>query len=386
MKPFPTIWARGNEAGFYIDDKLIRVPLKFGSGDMSLHVIPWLYRLWPLRIKDGRLVKIMRVDGTETEIALHKWFAEAVHCSLEFDFDYIKAVDGDYLNWTALNLVPRRNPNKPTTETEKTHEVERQMWKRKGELEFIARTMRHAVTTALHAHDAILTTDQSIDINTCASRMMTEWERNLAEDFKVGDAERVNHEQHDEEPLHENAAELFAAPHPFYEGQEQSLPFRQIATDSKPARSSRITDMDDENSDEETATTAPTKHVILYETQPPVPTPYETVEQVLNHFGWFSPENGHRPIYEGHDSKAVWLRTRPVRRYAFEKTTRRVQADPKPYAPSKLLLVREVPIDLITPRPRLRPDTDTGCGCFNKMSFPRVGVMHLPSCKHAPAP
>jgi hypothetical protein len=43
--------------------------------------------------------------------------------------------------------------------------------------------------------------------------------------------------------------------------------------------------------------------------------------------------------------------------------------------------------ELERPSPtRLRPDVDTGCGCFAKMSFPRLGIVHLPSCPHAPVP
>lgn len=100
MKPapqFPTIWFRDNEAHFYIDEQLVRVPLQFTAylegKDRHLHVIPFLRRLWPLCIKKGVLTKIYNGH----ELALHRWYCGAVHRDIGFAFDRVEAVDGDFL-------------------------------------------------------------------------------------------------------------------------------------------------------------------------------------------------------------------------------------------------------------------------------------------------
>jgi hypothetical protein len=347
-KLFPTVHVPrgGDEARFYIDYKLVRVPLRFGSGDMCLHVIPWLFRYWPFIRNNGRLVKVMP-DGEYRNLA--KEFAEVKYRGLDYDFENIKAVDGNWLNWTGDNILPDRNPNAPATDNEKKNEVHRRLWAVKvvgqtlngqrvpSELDFMTRTLsdlRRAVAATVHAYDSILTTDQSIGINTDLSTTLAEWERNVVADFTVGNAETKNREQHDEDQLFDD-------------------PSAWMTKDEKPARSSRISNMDgDDPENGEEIATAPTKRVIRYETQPPVPTPYETVEQVLNHFGWVTPENGHKPTYEGRDSKKVWLHTRPV---VFSPRTihvAHVPDDLKFCWPSKALPVREVSIgDFVPSRP-----------------------------------
>jgi hypothetical protein len=347
MKPFPTVWFRGNEAGFYIKNQLVRVPLKFGSDDMSLHAIPWLYRYWPITIKDGRLVKITIADGKTTTLDLGREFAKVKYRGIGYDFDRIIAVDGNYLNWTGGNLHPERDPNARATAGEREREVQRQLTRHKNEggsyfvgplsddyvydsaEQFIARAdaalIEEAMLATLHAHDPLLTTDQSIEFNTDISKMLTAWERRLAVDLTVGRAETINIEQHDEWQLGEGVAE-------------------GLTNDDMPARNTRLADMDgDYEDDDEVIRVVPTKSVILYEKQPPIATPYATVEQILNHYGWVSPENGHRPTYEGRESKTAWLRTRPVAWAPRTIHVARLPDDPKPYAPSEPLPVREVP-------------------------------------------
>lgn len=426
MKSFPTIWFRGNEAGFWFHGRLVRVPLKFGSNDRSLHVIPWLRRLWPLHIKEGRLVKIIYTDGIEKEVALHRYFATAAHRDIGFDFDRITAVDGDFLHWTAENIRPVRNPNKPATAKEKKNEVERQLLlgeKGGGSLwvgplrdDYVSNSPRKFLTRALakflHANEDILTKEQSVELNTRAVNMITEAETKLAADFTVGEAERNNHEQHDEGPLLDDVAEW-------------------LTDDEKPAKSKRVSGVsdtvdepdspDDIVSNQGTAaivvdTPVVASPCIVKEVPVPPLTPirvpvfekhpitgrYErtgkfatllagnqvryistTLEVILHHdnpkqahregtarvfriLGWHIPASGHDAVYEGKEPPVVWARTPELQRVAFSKATKRPLPDPKFCAPSEPIPVREVSVNPTIPCPRLQPDKKSDCECFGK--------------------
>jgi len=76
VKPFPTIWYRGNTAMFHVGKDLVCVPLKFGSSDRALHFMPLLYRMWqeyPFTVRHGRLVQRYRkqVGGKRHEIEIN---------------------------------------------------------------------------------------------------------------------------------------------------------------------------------------------------------------------------------------------------------------------------------------------------------------------------
>ena len=298
--PFPTVYVRGDEAGFYLDFKLVRVPLKFGSDDMSLHVIPWLFRYWPFVNKKNRLVKVMP-DGEHR--ALDKEFADVKYRGIGYEFDRIETVDGNWLNWTGYNIRPKRDSNAPATENEKKNEVERRLWEintvgrtLNGErvpsgIEFMTRTLRdlrRAVAATVHAYDSILTTDQSIGINTDISTTLAEWERNVVADFRVGDAERVEKEKKEDQLDDDEYERTIAAPNPFYEnGADPKPATRTFVNVGLKADGTPITPVPD----------AIIRDIPVTLHDPA--TPYATVEQVLNHFGWVTPENGHKPVFEG---------------------------------------------------------------------------------------
>ena len=392
MKPFPTIWYRGDEAGFYVDYKLVRVPVRFfvrnndGTGEddsdrFSLHVIPWIHRYQPLSIKNGRLYGKETVDGVVTDIDLGREFAKAKHRGIGYEFDRITTVDGNYLNWTGNNIRPKRDPNKIATAGERESEAQR--WMRVHETEVsgptddphttlqnfqrdIAAAIKRDRTEFLHAVDDLLTTEQSIEVNTLAMTLLTTWERKLAERFTVGDAETVN-KQRKEDQLLDDAESLFSA-----DEQPASSAYKSpdLKSNGKPVtrvpalfeseeEKAAIKRGDGKASPLETPPSLKqiqTSACARYQTFALVAAhdlafPHAGTERVLNAFGWVTPENGHRPTYEGRDHRQVWLRTLPV---VFPPRTihvAQVPTAPKCYVPSEPLPVRAVPVGEVPSRP-----------------------------------
>jgi hypothetical protein len=381
--PFPTVYKRGDEAGFYVDFKLVRVPLRFGSDDMSLHVIPWLFRYWPFIRNNGRLVKVMP-DGEYRNLA--KQFADVKYRDIGYEFEDIEAVDGNWLNWTGENIRPVRDPHAPATDTAKKNEVERQL--RLGTVEggsrfvgpfandyvpdstekFLARAdailIREALLETLHTvKPHLATTQRSIDVelSTDISMLCTAWEQKQAEDLEVLDAERVQKESK-EDQLFDDAEKLVTADErparSAYKDtsfNSKGLPVSPVPTTlqskEEKAAAARHARGDFKASPLEVPptlrqvqiATGQYQRFALVAAHDPA-FPHAGTEQVLNAFGWVTPENGHKPTYEGRDRKQVWLRTLPVKRFKFEKTAQRLLPDPKPCVPSEPLPVREVNI------------------------------------------
>lgn len=310
MKPFPDIWTDGTVASFWLQGYLVQVPIKLGSNDNRAHVIRWLHHQWPFRVKVGargpRLVKADR----KTEIQLHKVYSELVHG----DVFVVEATDGNLLRWTPGNIGPRRKPEKIVPPGSQANEVKNQMYQREqeGTLKRYIRQQAQLVK----ASDGVLTPGQLTEAQTKAALQAEKWERELAALRTREDAD-ADRQQNNEYQMTD--------PELVSDGVQE-----------RPARSSRKPDMDavgidsklqaiyDEHvihefhGDEQRIQIAlrqilADKTGLLEETlsqfrsklggrdrQDP------GTERVLNFYGWYSPENGHLPVYEGRITDKPW--------------------------------------------------------------------------------
>jgi hypothetical protein len=205
-KPFPVIWYRDNEAGFYVGQHLVRVPLKFMSNDLRQHVMPWLVRLWPFHVTTIRDVPQLakKIDGEK--VLLHKLYAQLLHGDC-----VVEANDGNFLNWTVENIGPRKKPDELATPAQQTKEVHNRMfvfenaWDAKGRplVEWIARVIKkdRAQFTRMMIEQGIITKDNGTSAQTLAVMLQTEVERKIAASMTRRDVDAQRTEDHLETEL-----------------------------------------------------------------------------------------------------------------------------------------------------------------------------------------
>lgn len=206
MKPFPTIWYRGNTAMFHVGKHLVCVPLKFGSrvkfgsSDRADHFVPLLYRLWqehPFSVRKGVLVQryTKQIDGVRKEVeenVAHRLFAAYAHQDIGFEWTEVTAKNGNFLCLTRENIVPVRDPNATATDNEKEHEAQRQMTEHQftGSFPFMMRFF--AKFLRAQERSDVITTEQLTELQTASVKTLLEAERALAADLTRDDVEFQN--------------------------------------------------------------------------------------------------------------------------------------------------------------------------------------------------
>ncbi len=283
MKSFPTIWFQGNEAGFYLDDHLVRVPLRFGSNHKSLHVIPWLYRYFPfyVRSRGGRCWLAKKIDGKEVQ--LHKIYARLLHGEGDF---VVSAENGNLLHWTSANIGARRKPHKIVPAGSQESEVKKQMLLRKQEGSISYYVREHA--RLLGKLGGVLTSEELTAAKTESVLTAERWERELAARRTRGDADADRQQAKEDQP------------HPDYEKLTPESDTRLIAKCAVTS-SNHDSENDDADNFEGWVPDAVIQDITFEDFRASLnPARWEAgTEKVLQRHGWRTPRNQHRPRYIG---------------------------------------------------------------------------------------
>lgn len=234
MKAFPTIWYRDHEAGFYVGQHLVRVPLKFASSDVRLHVIPWLHRLWPFHVTTIRNMPQLAKKINGEKVLLHKLWAQHVHGDCVVD-----AADGNFLHWSVENLGPRKKPQEFVTPAQQAKEVHNQIfkfenaWDAKGRplIEWVARVIKkdRAQFVREMLECGLIAEDDGISAQTLAVVLQTAVELQIATVMKRSDVDAQRTEDHLETEL----------PYPELVAEIRPDAYPDGVAHEKPARSTR---------------------------------------------------------------------------------------------------------------------------------------------------
>jgi hypothetical protein len=317
VKLFPTIWYRDNEAGFYLSEHLVRVPLKFGSNNNAEHVIPWLHRCWPFHVETGKKIRpqlVKKIDGKK--VSLHKVYARLIYGD---DF-VVDAADGDLLHWTVENIGPRHKPGKIVPQGSQDHEAIQQMFlnvheqsapRRKTSFEWvtldfavisqeIARAIkkdRAETLRALEAH-GVIAADKMTDAQTLAVIMQTDWERRLAATRTRGDADADRTEEHLEAEMPQDELVPETRPERYPDGVMHVEPAHPVATDD--AANDPQADPEGWMPEPSVRSSYDYYSLTLEEFRAGLGLiAHPGTEAVLRRHGWKTPANNHHPEYIG---------------------------------------------------------------------------------------
>jgi hypothetical protein len=310
MKSFPVTTIYGdNMAVFYLDGYRIVVPAMLGSNDNRAHVIRWLHHAWPFRVKAGargqRLIKTQ--DGKE--IALHKVYSELVHG----DAFVVEAADGDLLRWTPENIGPRRKPAKIVPPGSQANEVSNQMYQREQE-GTLKRYIRQQAQL-LKASEGVFTPEQLAEAQAKAVEQAEKWERELAALRTRGDAD-ADRQRNNEYHVNPELVSGGAGAQPAHNVRKPNADDKEICSVEKAEYDNQI---DAEFHGDERRIQIAQRQILADKTGLVEETLSQFrsklggrvrhdsgTERVLNFYGWYSPENGHLPAYEGRVKDKPW--------------------------------------------------------------------------------
>jgi hypothetical protein len=310
MKSFPVTTIYGdNMAVFYLDGYRIVVPAMLGSNDNRRHVIRWLHHQWPFRVKVGkRGPRLVKADG-KTEIQLHKVYSELVHG----DAFVVEATDGNLLRWTPQNIGPRRKPAKIVPPGSQANEVSNQMYQREqeGTLKRYIRQQAQLLKTS----EDVFTPERLAEAQAKAVEQAEKWERELAALRTRGDAD-ADRQRNNEYQVNPELVNGGAGAKPAHNGRKPQADDKEIYSVEKAEYDKQIAaefHVDERRIQIALRQILADKTGLVEETL----TQFRSklggrvrhdpgTERVLNFYGWFSPENGHLPVYEGRITDKPW--------------------------------------------------------------------------------
>jgi hypothetical protein len=225
----------------------------------------------------------------------------------------VEAADGNLLRWTPENIGPRRKPAKIVPPGSQANEVSNQMYHREQE-GTLKRYIRQEAQL-LKTSEGVLTSAQLAEAQARAVQRAEKWERELAALRTRGDAD-ADRQRNNEYQVTPELLNRGAGAQPAHNGRKPQADDKEIYSVEKAEYDKQIAAefhvderriqialrkilADKTGLVEETLSQFRSKLGARVRHDP-------ATERVLNFYGWFSPENGHLPVYEGRITDEPW--------------------------------------------------------------------------------